>query len=334
MRIGLTTTVPVEIVYAAGHTPVDLNNLFISHPDPPQLVEEAELAGFPRNFCAWVKGIYGAVKLCGGIDALLAVTQGDCSNTKALMETLEAEGVEVIPFAYPYEPDRLFLQGEMEKLMRRLGAGWEEVREAERWLDGVRRLVWEMDRLCWEEGRVSGAEAHLFQVSCSDMEGDPEAFAAKVEAALERAGSRASWVSEGGVPIGVRLGYAGVPPIAPEMFGFLEELGVRVVFHEVQRQFTLPREGEEDLVGRYLAFTYPYSVFRRLRDIGVQARRRGISGIIHYVQSFCFRQVEDILLRRRLDLPLLTLEMDRSNRLDARTRMRLESFAEMLRQGK
>ncbi len=329
MRIGITTTVPVEIIYAAGHVPVDLNNLFLAHPCPASLIEEAELAGFPRNFCAWVKGIYGAVRLCGGIDAVLAVTQGDCSNTRALMEVLEADGVEVISFAYPCVPERSFLRAEMEKLMRYLGADWEAVKEAEKRLDGARSRIWELDRLCWEEGRVSGPEAHLFQVSCSDMEGDPEAFSSRADLALERARSARPWISDSGRPISLRLGYVGVPPIAPELFGFLEDLGARVVFHEVQRQFTLP-DTSNDLIGRYLSFTYPYSLRARLRDIEEEAGRRRLQGIIHYVQSFCFRQVEDILLRRRLSLPVLTLEMDRSHRMDSRTRMRLESFLEMV----
>ncbi len=32
--VGITTTIPIECLIAAGYTPVDLNNLFISHPDP------------------------------------------------------------------------------------------------------------------------------------------------------------------------------------------------------------------------------------------------------------------------------------------------------------
>ena len=237
--------------------------------------------------------------------------------------------MEVIPFAYPCRPDRPSLQVEMERLMERLGVGWEEVEGAERRLDGARRWVWELDRLCWEEGRASGLESHLLQVSCSDMEGDPETFASRAEEAVGRALRARPWVAESGKPITVRLGYVGVPPITPEVFQFLEELGARVVFHEVQRQFTLPHN-KGDLVDRYLAFTYPYTLSGRLRDIEAEVARRRLQGIIHYVQSFCFRQVEDILLRRRLSLPILTLEMDRSGRLDSRTRMRLESFVEML----
>ena len=33
-RVGFTTTIPVEVLLAAGQEPVDLNNLFIAAPLP------------------------------------------------------------------------------------------------------------------------------------------------------------------------------------------------------------------------------------------------------------------------------------------------------------
>lgn len=333
MRIGITTTVPIEVVYAAGHVPVDLNNVFVSHPERERLIEEAELAGFPRSFCAWVKGIYGAARRIEDLHALVAVTQGDCSNTHGLMETLQSEGMEVIPFAYPYERDYGLLRAQVEAFMRRLGAGWSEVESALRRLDRVRRRAHRLDELTWKEGLVTGLENHLLLVGCSDMEGDPEAYGRKLDGFLARAGERAK---DPGFPRAgdmVRLGYLGVPPMAPELYEYLEALGARVVYNEVQRQFSLPFR-TADLVEKYRRYSYPYSVFYRLRDIRREARRRSLDGLIHYVQSFCFRQVEDIILRRHLSLPILTLEMDRSSRLDARTRMRLENFVSMLRREK
>ena len=55
--VGLTTTVPVEVILAAGLTPADLNNVFITGDDPAGLVVRAELEGYPRNVCGWIKGI-------------------------------------------------------------------------------------------------------------------------------------------------------------------------------------------------------------------------------------------------------------------------------------
>jgi benzoyl-CoA reductase/2-hydroxyglutaryl-CoA dehydratase subunit BcrC/BadD/HgdB len=56
-----------------------------------------------------------------------------------------------------------------------------------------------------------------------------------------------------------------------------------------------------------------------------------VDGVIHYVQSFCFRQIEDLIVRRRLPVPVLTLEGDRPGKVDARTRIRIEGFLEMLK---
>ena len=101
--VGLTTSIPVETVLAGGHTPVDLNNVFITHPDPYSLVSRAEEEGLARTCCAWIKGIYAVLRRRVDIPLLIAVTQGDCSNTHALVEVLEGQ-VEVIRFDYP--PDR------------------------------------------------------------------------------------------------------------------------------------------------------------------------------------------------------------------------------------
>jgi benzoyl-CoA reductase/2-hydroxyglutaryl-CoA dehydratase subunit BcrC/BadD/HgdB len=323
-RVGITTTVPVEVIYAAGCIPVDLNNIFITGPNPGELVEEAELAGYPRNVCAWIKGIYSTVLRQGDIRTLVAVTQGDCSNTHALMETLELAGVEVIPFAYPFDRDRDLLTLQIEKLMDRFGVDWAAVNRARERLDRIRRKVWEIDRLTWQENLVGGWDNHLYQVNCSDFKGDPDAFEREVDEFLYRLKEAGPRREE------IRLAYIGVPPIMDDLYDYLEERGARVVYNETQRQFTLPF-ATEDLVERYRLYSYPYGIFYRLEDITREVKKRNVHGVIHYAQSFCFRQIEDLIVRQKLNLPILTLEGDKPNRLDARTRMRLDSFIEMLR---
>ena len=56
-RIRFTTTIPIEILFAARKIPVDFNNVFITHPEKKALVEEAELEGYPRDISGWIKGI-------------------------------------------------------------------------------------------------------------------------------------------------------------------------------------------------------------------------------------------------------------------------------------
>lgn len=333
-KIGLTTTVPVEVIYAAGHTPVDLNNIFITGSEAMKRLEEAELAGYPRNVCGWIKGLYSTALQNPDIRQIVAVTQGDCSNTHALMETWEVEGIEIIPFAFPYDRDPDMLRLQMDKLISVLGTTWLDVNEQKKRLDQVRSLAWEIDRLTWEENRVSGFENHLYQVSCSDFNGNPEGFGREMEEFIQTARMREPFsASSPGALKGkkreIRLGYIGVPPIFPELYDFLEDRGARVVFNEVQRQFTMPFN-TPDIVEQYRLYTYPYKVFLRLEDIAREAELRQLDGIIHYTQSFCYRQIEDQIIRKKLDYPILTLEGENPTGLDARNKMRLESFLSMI----
>ena len=55
-----------------------------------------------------------------------------------------------------------------------------------------------------------------------------------------------------------------------------------------------------------------------------------MDGVIHYVQAFCYRGIDDIVIKRELDLPVLTIEGEKQNRLDARTKLRLDAFIDML----
>ena len=333
-KIGLTTSVPIEVLYAAGETPVDLNNIFITGSEPMRRIDEAELAGYPRNVCGWIKGLYSTALQSPDIQRIIAVTQGDCSNTHALMETWEVQGKEIIPFAFPYDKDADMLRLQIDKLIRAFDTNWEEVQFQKRRLDKVRSLAWEVDRLTWQENRVTGFENHLWLVSCSDFNGDPEGFAKELEEFLLQVRVRKSPVDNAGAKAQtkeLRLGYIGVPPINPELYDFVEGHGARVVFNEVQRQFSMPFETEE-IVEQYRRYTYPYSVFGRLEDIAWEAKLRQLDGIIHYTQSFCYRQIEDLIIRRKLDYPILTLEGENPTGLDARSKMRLESFLQMLRE--
>jgi len=48
------------------------------------------------------------------------------------------------------------------------------------------------------------------------------------------------------------------------------------------------------------------------------------------VQSFCHRQIEDLIIRERIALPVLTIEGDQPGRVDERTKIRLQAFIELL----
>lgn len=325
-KIGFTTTIPVEVVLAAGFRPVDLNNIFIGSADPSRMVDEAEEEGLPRTTCGWIKGLYIAARQ-SGVAGVIAVTQGDCSNTHALMELWQSEGLQTIPFAFPYDRDEDFLMVQIHKLMDALGTDEQSV---EGWFDRlkpIRAKLARLDEMTWRDGKVSGLDNHRWLVSASDFEGDPEAFERRLDDYLAVAALRPPAVE------GLRIGYIGVPPIFTDFYEVMETSGASVVFNEVQRQFAMP-EAAEDIYAQYARYTYPYDIFGRIEDIKTQASARGLDGIIHYCQSFCFRQIEDILIRRSVKLPILTIEGDRPGPVDARTRIRIEGFLQMIKDRK
>jgi benzoyl-CoA reductase/2-hydroxyglutaryl-CoA dehydratase subunit BcrC/BadD/HgdB len=322
--LGLTTSIPVEVVLAAGQVPMDLNNVFINHPRPEDLVTSAEAAGFPRTVCAWIKGIFGVAVAPGGPDRIVVVTQGDCSNARALAEVLARRGKTIIPFEYPADRDRDRLEAEIDRLIDLFGTTWARAAAQKARLDRIRDRLVRLDELAWRHEKIRGDELHQWLVSASDFNQDPDAFAADLEVFLDELQKRPAPAPA------IRLGFLGVPPIMSDLFTVIEDLGGRVLFNEIARQFAMP-PAAGDLVDQYLAFTYPYDVAARAADITREIKRRRLDGLIHYTQTFCHRQIEDIVLRDFFGgVPMLTLEGDRVGPTDGRTRLRVESFLEML----
>jgi len=322
-RIGFTTTIPVEIILAAGKTPVDLNNIFITDADPSAMADFAEDEGLPRNLCAWIKGIYTAVRK-GSVDEVIAVTQGDCSNSHALAELFINSGVKVHTFSYPFEKEGRYgaLKNEMERFAGSLGTTLEEGIKFTEKTDSIRRKLRELDRLT-AEGFVTGSENHLWLVTSTDFNSDIIKYEKELSSFLDNVSARKPKKE------GLRIGFIGVPTIFSDIYEFIENRGANVVFNEIQRQFAIPSENQ-DYVQRYADYTYPYDVFGRVNDVSEQAEKRELDGIIHYVQSFCYRQIQDIIMKQRLKCPILAIEGDGPGGIDARTRIRIESFLEML----
>jgi benzoyl-CoA reductase/2-hydroxyglutaryl-CoA dehydratase subunit BcrC/BadD/HgdB len=322
--MGITTTVPIEVLLAAGYQPIDLNNVLVSSPDSGRLITIAERAGFPLNCCSWIKGIYG-VCLDEGIEDVLCVTSGDCSNTIMLMETLKLKGLNAMPFAYPDHPDVHLMQQALEKLAAALGTTLKAAEKVRKELQPVRDLALKLDELTWKDNQFSGKENHLWLVTSSDFNGDYRKYQRELQKLLDTTGSRSRYPDNE-----IRLAYIGVPPIyAAELYSYIEKHGARVVFNEVQRQFAMP-ERVESLAEQYTGYTYPYSIHERLSDIKTEIQKRRIDGVIHYVQAFCHRGIGDIIFRDAVHLPLLTLEGNADFFLNNHVKTRIEAFLDMI----
>ena len=323
--IGITTTVPVEIIFAAGDRPVDLNNLFITSPDYLAYIDLAERSGFPKSLCSWIKGIYGAT-IKNGIKKIVGVVEGDCSNTNSLVAILESNSIEVLKFGYPHSHSKNKLRDNIQFLYEQFGVCEVEVNKQRIKLNKIRKLALEVDRLTWQEGKISGFDNHLSLVSMSDFYGgNLELAKEELSSLIENAKLRKPREKS------LRIGYIGVPPMPSDLFDVVETFNSSIIYNEVQREFSFPRFAKaKNIVDQYWDYTYPYSIDFRIKEIQNQIKKRKLDAIIHYTQSFCHRALDDIIIRKMINIPILTIEGDRSNLLDARTKLRLEAFLDMM----
>ena len=323
-KIGLTTTVPIEVLLAAGYTPVDLNNLFITSKDYQKYIDIAERDGFPKSLCAWIKGIYGAC-IENDIKEIVGVMEGDCSNTKALIEVLALKGIKVYPFSFPHSHKKEDVKKEIDKFMDLFGVPLKEVEDVRNRLNKIRDLAKEIDRMTYIDHKANGFENHLYQVSLSDLNGDMDVFEKDLENIISDMKKREPMNRK------IRLAYIGVPPMTADIYSFVEKFDSYFVYNEVQREFAFPRADKASTIyDQYYDYTYPYDTDFRIIELKKQIKERKIDGIIHYTQAFCYRAVEDIILKNQLNVPILNIEGDKLNTLDARTKLRLEAFLDML----
>ncbi len=323
-KIGLTTTVPVEVLIAAGYTPIDLNNIFITSENYLKYIDIAERDGFPKSLCAWIKGIYG-VCIEENIKEIVGVVEGDCSNTKALIELLSLKGVKIHSFSYPQSHKIEDVEKEIRTFMNSFNVTEDAVEEVRKRLGKVRKLSKEIDELTYKENKTTGFENHLYSVSLSDLNGDIDRLEEDLKKAIEEIKKREPLNKK------LRLGYIGVPPMTCDIYEFVEKFNAHFVYNEVQREFAFPRgDKAKNIFHQYYDYTYPYDVNYRIIELKNQIKERKLDGIIHYTQAFCYRAVEDIILKEKLDIPILNIEGDKLNTLDARTKLRLEAFLDML----
>ena len=331
MNIGFTTSIPVEVIFASGNNPIDLNNIFINN-NPKELVKKAELAGFPRNMCSWIKGMYSVIQK-QDLDLIIGVIQGDCSNTHTLLDLLQDHAnhslhqtekkLQIFPFSYPFTRNYQELNKEITKLENYFSVSREQTILVKKSLDCIRQKLVDLDTFTWQTNQVSSLENHTWLVSASDFKSNYNQFENELSSFLTEVKTRKPLQKH------LRIGYVGVPPIINDLYTFIESLNTRVVYNEVQRQFSMFYL-EQDIVQQYRKFSYPYTLSERIQDIKTEIERRHLQGIIVYTQSFCHRQLELLTLKKYLNIPILPIEGDLPGNLDARNKLRIESFVEML----
>lgn len=322
--VGITTTIPCEVLIAAGYNVVDLNNIFVTSENYKKFIDIAETEGFPKSCCAWQKGIFG-VCIDKNYKEIVGVTEGDCSNTKALEEVLDMKGIKIYPFSFPQSHNIQDIKLSIDNFMNTFNVSFDKVEKVRQRINKIRCLVKYLDELTYKENKVSGFENHLYQVSSSDFNGDIYKFESDIKNKIEEVKKREPFTQQ------LRLGFIGVPPMPCDIYDYVEKFNARFVYNEVQREFAFSRALQaKNIYEQYYDYTYPYDIKFRLKEIKKQIKERKIDALIHYTQAFCHRQIEDIVIKNELNIPVLNIEGDRLNFLDARTKIRLEAFLDML----
>ena len=337
-KVAFTTTIPVESVIAARLQPVDLNNIFVSSDSSKSLVEYAEIEGFPRSSCAWIKGLYATVAQnpplldAKDVKLFVAVTEGDCSNAGVLAQIVSSKfGIPSLLFSFHPSRSLEKMRDEITRFAHSIGTTLDDTIETWKKLQPLRNDLRKLDEMSYKADCISGSENHQWLVSASDFNGDYKLFHNQLSHFLSKAKLRKPF------PQKVRIGYLGVPPIF-DIYPFIEKHNGRVVFNEIQRQFAMI-DPSESIFEQYCNYTYPYSAEYRFRKAILEMKKRNITAVIHYVQSFCHRHIEDILLRKIMSeemprVPLLTLEGDKpQTELDGRIQTRIEAFLETAERG-
>ncbi|RKZ26413.1 2-hydroxyacyl-CoA dehydratase [bacterium] len=324
-RIGITGMMPIELIFDSGAVPLDIRNFFIQHPDRVTYIQRGEMDGIPDNAGIMTKGIYGTV-MENKIEEVVVVFQKDSIKSYALAEMFESQGVIVSRFNFPEHRNRQSLKLEIENLAKQLKMV--NLENLEYWrfkLNEIRELARRIDELTYEKNIVSGYENHKYLASMTDFEGDTELYMTKLYNFLDEIKNEKPFKQE------IRLGFIGEPPIFPEIYKIIERCGARVVFNEVQRQYAMPYPADS-VIDQYLKYTFPYDISKRVEDINAEIERRNIHGIIHYIDITGQAFADEMLFRREIGLPILTVEGGNSLVVNVKTITQISNFVNMLKE--
>lgn len=312
--IGITALVPAEVVYSCGEAALDLNNFV-----PTSKLEPED------KLCAWT-AIWRELVLRGEvrIDKLVVVAGGDCYNALVEGEKIELAGKPTHYFTYPFDGNAKAMEEQLEALADFLGGlsseSFDEVAE-------LKKLALEVHEMrC--SGEVGAEQGFLIEVSGSDLMGSLEKYRSAIEE-----------IKEGEVDYEYRVALLGIPPIYPDFHAFLQELGLHVVFDEMPFEF-IRHSGKSlrEVARSYASYTFAGHIARRLEFLESQLRRHRVDAVIHFQQFACHHKLEDRVLRDylhgKLGYPYITIEADLPSPTPQQARLRLEAFAERLREVK
>ncbi len=306
-KTGITALVPPELIFACGGEPFDVNNVIPAS------------RKYPRNkLCAWT-AIWNEmlVKKEIEIGSLIVVAGGDCHNALVDGQKVAMSGIPTHFFFYPFDGDPEYLESQFYRLSDFLGGvkypeKFKEIRELKKqgqMIDKKRRI-----------GKMSSSEAFSILISFSDLRGDLDAF-----------GRTIASIGESDIELNNRVALIGVPPIYYDFHKVAQSLDLQVVFDELPYEF-IRHDGTDikEIARDYCNYTFARPLEFRINFLRKELEKRKVDGVIHYTQFACHHMLEDEILRKELDYPMLTIQGDLPGCTPQQIKLRLEAFREML----
>ncbi len=321
--IGITAIVPPEIFYARGCRSVDLNNWVVGLEEAPS-----------DKLCAWTAA-WRDILLDDPslIDGLVVVAGGDCHNALVDGQRIAHEtDIPVHYFFYPFDGDEGYLLRELEGLDEFVAEIAQK--KAARPDDSAPNIIHQVKLRCCELDRLrckrdlDPGEVFKLLIAASDMMGDVQAYSKACDKLYQQ------WRLEKHPEPPKELkpvAIIGVPPIMDDFHKVCWDVGLKVVFDEMPYEF-VERGGTtlEEMATSYAKYTFARPLEFRFENLKEVIAKREVAGLIHYTQYACHHTLEDPLLRKEFDIPLLTLQGDLPRPVDRQIRLRLEAFYESL----
>ncbi len=303
----MTALIPPELIFACGGEPLDVNNAIPASKK------------YPRNkLCAWT-AIWKEMLVNRElkIDSLIVVAGGDCHNALVDGQKVAMSGIKTHFFFYPFDGDPEYLESQLYKMSEFLGdikyAGkFKEIRE-------LKELGLDIDRKR-SLGKINASDAFGILISSSDLMGSPDEWRHAI-----------SSVRENDIKLNNRVAMIGVPPIYYDFHEIAQSLDLQIVFDELPYEFIRHAGTDTKKIAHdYCNYTFARPLYFRLDFLQHELEKRKVDGIIHYTQFACHHTLEDEIMRKELDYPVLTIQGDLPGKTPSQIKLRLEAFREML----
>ncbi len=306
-KIGITALVPPELIYGCGGVSFDVNNA----------IPESKI--YPRTkLCAWT-AIWKEMLINRQpkIDSLIVVAGGDCHNALVDGQKVAMSGIPAHFFFYPFDGDPEYLESQLLEVSEFLG----DIKYADKFKEirKLKELGQDIDKKR-SLGKISPCEAFRILISSSDLMGNPDKWRRAISSAREN-----------NININNRVAMIGVPPIYHDFHDSAQSLGLQIIFDELPYEFIRHAGTDIKKIARdYCNYTFARPLYFRLDFLQKELEKRKVDGIIHYTQFACHHTLEDEIMRRELDYPILTIQGDLPGKTPSQIKLRLEAFREML----